>query len=183
MFRGETGTTHPGEGQQIVDQASHTLGRLGDRFHVRTGAMVERSAGALLEECRKADDVTQRRAQIVRHRIAEGLELAVRHVRAPRYGGARDPPVDPNPRAQLRCWQPSVPPVPRACTTKSRNVTKSYAAKANPASTRAVPLTSRLRRVNEREMSCEWPGTTDLSEVHVYTCRCTDQHRNDGRFP
>ena len=40
MCRGETGTPHTGEGQQIVDQASHTLGRLGDRLHVRTGAIV-----------------------------------------------------------------------------------------------------------------------------------------------
>ena len=63
--------------QQIVDQPAHALGRVAHARQMILSGFVEPIAPVLAQRLREAVDAAQRRAQVVRHGIAERLELAV----------------------------------------------------------------------------------------------------------
>ena len=65
------------ERQQIVDQLAHAARVDLDALEMASRRRVERGGVILLENLHEAGDGAQRRAQVVRHRIAERLELAV----------------------------------------------------------------------------------------------------------
>ena len=73
----DLGPAHAGEGQQVVDQLAHLLARVGDRLQVMPGLLRQLAVGRPLQHLDVAVDVPQRRAQIVRHRVAEGFQFLV----------------------------------------------------------------------------------------------------------
>src|SRR5262245_54319731 len=67
----------PREDQQAVNQTAHVVGRLDDAPQVIFPGLVERSGRMLPQQIGEAGDVAQRRAQVVRDRVGEGLQLLV----------------------------------------------------------------------------------------------------------
>ena len=78
--------------QHVVDQLRHLLCRFADIGEILLAVVVELVAVILQQRQAEAVDAAQRRAQIVRHRIAEGFELLVLRFqladqRRARFGG------------------------------------------------------------------------------------------------
>ena len=63
--------------QQVVDQQRHAPRRIADDLQVMPGLLVRAFAQVAVELVGEAGDMAQRRAQVVRDRIAERLQLAV----------------------------------------------------------------------------------------------------------
>ena len=78
-----------GEVDQCVDQDGHALGTGADAHELVAVALVQARPGLFGEDAREAVDRAQRRAQVVRHRVGEGLQLAHRGLE---LGGARAHP-------------------------------------------------------------------------------------------
>ena len=67
----------PGEGEQIVDERAHAPAVLADHGQVAPALTVEACGAVLLDHHREPIDRAQRRPQVVRHRVAEALQLLV----------------------------------------------------------------------------------------------------------
>jgi hypothetical protein len=72
----EAGASRLGEGQQIVDEPARRQGRVDDVVQEALGLGVQ-LLGAVLQQLGIADDMAERRAQVVRHGIGEGLQLLI----------------------------------------------------------------------------------------------------------
>ena len=73
----DLGPAHAGERQQVVDELAHLLTRVGDGLQVVRRLVRQLTVGGPLQHLDVAVDVPQRRAQIVRHGIAEGFQFLV----------------------------------------------------------------------------------------------------------
>ena len=68
------------ECEQVVDQTAHARCRLADHRQVALARRIEGRSGVLLKQLGKACHVPQRRAQVVRYGVGEGLELLVARI-------------------------------------------------------------------------------------------------------
>ena len=71
------GASDPGEGEKIVDQIAHLLGRFKEHRHVAAALLVEDRGRVLLQELGIARHVAKRRPQVVRGGISERFQLLV----------------------------------------------------------------------------------------------------------
>ena len=85
--RARLGPADSREGQQIVDESAHALGRFQDQRHVPPALVVEPPGGALLEQLGIAGHVPEGRPQVVGDRIGERLQLLVGGLEARRCAG------------------------------------------------------------------------------------------------
>ncbi len=65
------------ERQQAIDQLAHVARRVADGGEVARGGLVALQAQVFFQQTHEAGDVPQRRAQVVRDRVGEGLEVAI----------------------------------------------------------------------------------------------------------
>ena len=66
------------EAKQVLDQTVHACGGGADARQVLAAVLIESLRAVLQQHVAEAVDGEQRGAQIVRHGIGEGLELAIR---------------------------------------------------------------------------------------------------------
>ena len=71
------GPTHPGEGQQVVDQLLHALGAVDGELDVLVGPLVELPLVAALEQLAEARHLAQRLLQVVGGDVGELLQVGV----------------------------------------------------------------------------------------------------------
>ena len=71
---------HAREHQEVVDELAHPFGILSDPREERLPVGRQRAAIVLEQRLREAVDGAQRGAQVVRHGVAEALELGVRRL-------------------------------------------------------------------------------------------------------
>ena len=73
----QLGTRQAGKSQQIVDQPSHVLSRRAHALQMLHSRFAEARPAILNRRLAEAVDRPQRGAQIMRYRIAEGLQLLI----------------------------------------------------------------------------------------------------------
>ena len=140
----------PRQLQQVVDEPSHALRGVADAGEVVLAGLVEALAPVLAQRLSEAVDAAQRRAQVVRHGIAERLELAVeQHLFV---HGALELEVDRPQLALARCAAAAtragardralpISSRPRDCSRRSRSPSARRSALRSSALTRlAMPV-------------------------------------------
>jgi hypothetical protein len=80
----------PRKCEQIINQAAHSICRIDNHANVMPAFLIKRSVGMPLQKLGKSGDVSNRRAQVMRHGVSERFEF---FVDSSQLGGAFDYPL------------------------------------------------------------------------------------------